>query len=169
MGSWDVRVIDQDGEPWFVLADVCRVLEIGNPSDAARRLDEDEKAALDIIDTSSNGVRQSRLLTGISEPGLYSVILTSRTLRAAPFKRWVTHEVLPSIRRHGIYVSGQEKVRTGEMTLAELGPSYSPESACRRVSASTSSRSARMRTSSASPRAASQSIRACSATLRTSS
>lgn len=106
-----VRVIDRDGAPWFVLADVCRVLEIGNPSDAATRLDEDEKgvaiidplrnAAVGIADTSRDGGPQS--CTIINESGLYSLILTSRKPAAKRFKKWVTGTVLPAIRRTGRY------------------------------------------------------------------
>ncbi|MFC3227312.1 phage antirepressor [Marinibaculum pumilum] len=96
--GWGVRVVIRDGEPWFVLADVCRVLEIGNPSDAARRLDDDERG-VDSIDTPS-GVQEMLI---INESGLYSLILTSRKLAAKRFKKWVTAEVLPTIRRTGGY------------------------------------------------------------------
>lgn len=94
-----VRISDREGEPWFVLADTCRVLEIGNPSDAARRLDDDEKDALDIIDPMGRPQRA----TVINESGLYSLILTSRKEAAKRFKTWVTKEVLPSIRKTGSY------------------------------------------------------------------
>ncbi len=94
----EVRIIPRDGNPWFVLADVCRVLEVGNPSDAARRLDDDEKG-VDTIDTL--GGRQDG--TVINESGLYSLILTSRKPEAKRFKKWVTSEVIPAIRRTGQY------------------------------------------------------------------
>lgn len=97
--STQVRVQLIDGEPWFVLADVCKVLEIGNPSDAARRLDEDEKDALDIIDP----IGRPQTATIINESGLYSLILTSRKPEAKAFKKWVTAEVLPTIRKTGSY------------------------------------------------------------------
>lgn len=93
------RVIDRNGEPWFVLTDVCRELEIGNPSDAARRLDDDERDALDIADPI--GRRQRTNI--INESGLYSLILTSRKEAARRFKKWVTAEVLPAIRKTGGY------------------------------------------------------------------
>lgn len=92
------RILDKDGEPWFVLTDVCRELGIGNPTDAANRLDDDEKG-IDSIETL--GGRQ-KIIT-ISESGLYSLILTSRKEGARRFKKWVTAEVLPSIRRTGRY------------------------------------------------------------------
>lgn len=96
------RIIDRNGEPWFVLADVCGELGIGNPSDAARRLDDDEKDALDIIDP----MQRTQRATIINESGLYSLILTSRKPEAKRFKKWVTSEVLPSIRRTGRYGGG---------------------------------------------------------------
>lgn len=95
-----VRTIMQNGEPWWVLADVCKVLEIGNPSDAARRLDADEKHALDIIDP----IGRTQTATIINESGLYSLILTSRKPAAKRFKKWVTSEVLPAIRKTGGYM-----------------------------------------------------------------
>lgn len=92
-------VIDRDGEPWFVLNEVCAKLDIANPSDAASRLDDDEKDVLGITDTI--GRVQKRVI--INESGLYSVILTSRKPEAKRFKKWVTSEVLPSIRKTGGY------------------------------------------------------------------
>ncbi|OZA00013.1 MAG: hypothetical protein B7X99_05750 [Rhizobiales bacterium 17-65-6] len=104
----EVRLIDRNGEPWFVLADVCRVLEIANSRDAAARLDDDEKADVGITDTSSNGVAQRREMTIINESGLYSLVLTSRKPAAKRFKKWVTADVLPTLRRTGVYVMGAE-------------------------------------------------------------
>ena len=100
----DVRLLDRDGEPWFVLADVCRVLEIGNPSDAAARLDDDEKMTLDNIEGHSGRRGGAQFFTIINESGLYSLILTSRKPAAKRFKKWVTSEVLPTLRRTGMYV-----------------------------------------------------------------
>ena len=87
----------------FVAADVCRALEI-EPT-ATRRLDDDEKSALRLTQTSSNGVEQGRDVTVVNEPGLYSLVLGSRKPEAKSFKRWITHEVIPSIRRHGAYAT----------------------------------------------------------------
>lgn len=94
-----VRVLDRDGTPWFVLADVCRVLEIANAPHAAARLDDDEKHTL----ANSDGIADPRAqsFTIINESGLYSLILTSRKPEAKRFKKWVTGEVLPTIRRTG--------------------------------------------------------------------
>ena len=93
-----VRVIMRGDEPWFVAADVCRVLEIGNTSDAIKRLDDDE-AALDTIEGS-----QRREMNTINESGLYALILTSRKSQAKRFRKWITSEVIPAIRRTGRYV-----------------------------------------------------------------
>ena len=94
----EVRTVEQGGEVWWVLADVCRVLEIQNNRNVARRLDEDEKG-VHLMDTLGGGQK----LTIISESGLYKVILRSDKPEAKPFRRWVTHEVLPAIRRDGAY------------------------------------------------------------------
>lgn len=96
------RIIDRDGEPWFVLADVCRECGIANPRDAASRLDDDEKDGVGITDAIGREQRQ----TIISESGLYSLILSSRVPGAKRFKKWVTAEVLPSIRKTGRYGRG---------------------------------------------------------------
>jgi prophage antirepressor-like protein len=97
-----VRTAMKDGNPWWVLKDVCSVLDIGNSRDVMARLDSDEKG-VDIIDTP--GGKQE--VSIINESGLYSVILVSRKPEAKKFKRWVTHEVLPSIRRHGLYATDE--------------------------------------------------------------
>ena len=95
-----VRVIkDGHGEPWFVLADVCKVLDIANPRNVTARLDDDEKNTVHLAD----GIRGNPNVTIINEPGLYSVVLRSDKPDAKPFKRWVTHDVLPSIRKTGSY------------------------------------------------------------------
>jgi prophage antirepressor-like protein len=94
-----VRVItDKQGEPWFVAADVCACLAIRNPSDALNRLDDDEKG---LGQTETPGGEQS--MSTVNEAGLYSLVLGSRKPEARRFKRWVTHEVLPAIRRTGRY------------------------------------------------------------------
>ncbi|MCY1705849.1 BRO-N domain-containing protein [Pannonibacter sp. SL95] len=95
----EFRVVDRDGEPWFVLTEVCKKLEIANPSDAASRLDDDEKDALGITDA----IGRRQRTTIINESGLYSVILRSNKPEAKRFKKWITSEVLPSIRKTGGY------------------------------------------------------------------
>jgi anti-repressor protein len=93
-----VRTVVRDSEPWFVAADVCGILGLGNPRSSVALLDEDEKG-VHTMDTP--GGEQS--VAVINEPGLYSLILRSRKPEAKAFKRWVTHEVLPAIRKTGRY------------------------------------------------------------------
>lgn len=93
-----VRSLMIDTEPWWVAADVCAVLEHSNPSMALAGLDEDEKGLSNI--ETPGGAQQMAI---INEPGLYSLILRSRKSQAKAFKRWITHEVIPSIRQTGSY------------------------------------------------------------------
>lgn len=93
-----VRTTVIGGEPWFVAADVCRALAIGNPSMALDRLDDDERTLIS-IEGASNG----KPVNGVNEPGLYSLVLGSRKPEAKAFKRWITHDVIPAIRKTGGY------------------------------------------------------------------
>lgn len=95
-----IRTLTIDGEPWFVAADVCRALEIGNPTDAMRRLDADERTLVS-IEGASNGLP----VNVVNEPGLYTLILGSRKPEAKAFRRWITHEVIPAIRKYGGYMT----------------------------------------------------------------
>ncbi|WP_175712602.1 BRO-N domain-containing protein [Burkholderia ambifaria] len=99
-----IRTTNQSGEVWFVAADVCTALEIGNPRQAVTRLDDDERDTFGIRDAL--GRQQDTVV--INESGLYSLILSSRKPQARAFKRWVTHEVLPSIRKTGRYESAAQ-------------------------------------------------------------
>lgn len=99
-GDSSLRVVEIDSQPWFVAKDVCGILELANHRSSIALLDEDEKG-VHTMDSPSG----SQEMTVISEPGLYSLILRSRKPEAKAFKRWVTHEVLPSIRRHGMYAT----------------------------------------------------------------
>lgn len=94
-----IRTILVDGEPWFVALDVCAVLGIRNPSDAVRGLDHDEVGTTEVVDAAG---RSQQVIT-ISEPGLYGLLARSRRPEARPFRRWVNHEVLPTVRRTGSY------------------------------------------------------------------
>lgn len=96
----EIRTIEKDGEPWFVLADVCKVLELSNPSKVADRLEPDEKANFEL------GLRGGAT-NCINESGLYAVVLRSDKPKAKLFRRWVTNEVLPTIRKHGAYMTDQ--------------------------------------------------------------
>ena len=97
--SHEVRTVEQDGEPWFVLKDVCKVLGLTTPARVAERLDSDEVSLTHLTD--SMGRQQET--TVINESGLYNVILRSDKPEAKPFRKWVTSEVLPSIRKTGSY------------------------------------------------------------------
>ena len=92
---------DEAGEPWFVAKDVCDILELNNVTEALRPLDDDEKSNFRNSEVAQNGGRAPLI---ISEPGLYKLIMRSRKLEAKEFQRWVTHEVLPQIRRTGGYI-----------------------------------------------------------------
>jgi prophage antirepressor-like protein len=100
-----LRTVEINGELWWVLKDVCNILDIKNSGDVASRLDDDEKG-VGLIDTL--GGKQNMVI--INEFGLNSVILLSAKPEAKQFKRWVTHEVLPSIRKHGGYLT-QDKIQ----------------------------------------------------------
>jgi len=96
---------DKAGEPWFVAKDVCDILELGNTTNALRALDEDEKTNFTNCNVAQNGGRAPLI---ISEPGLYKLIMRSRKPEAKEFQRWVTHEVLPQIRKTGGYIPTSE-------------------------------------------------------------
>lgn len=96
-----IRVVERDGEPWFVAADVCRALDVVNSRDAVARLDTDEKNTVVLTDGTPGNPQK----TVVNEPGLYTLILGSRKPEAKAFKRWVTHEVIPSVRKHGAYIT----------------------------------------------------------------
>lgn len=97
-----VRAVTLAGEPWFVAADVCRALGLGNSSDVIKRLDEDERTLVS-IEGASNGLP----VNAVNEPGLYALILGSRKPEAKAFKRWITHEVIPAIRKTGGYIAAK--------------------------------------------------------------
>lgn len=111
-----VRTTVIDGEPWFVAADVCRALEIGNPRQAMTRLDNDEKNTV----TLNDGIKGNPNKTVVNEPGLYSLVLGSRKPEAKAFKRWITHEVIPSIRKNGGYIAGQDTLSDNELMARAL-------------------------------------------------
>lgn len=112
----EVRTVEMGGEPWFVLKDVCGVLDIADHKVVARRLDEDEVCQTPLTD--SMGRQQSTTI--INESGLYHVILRSDKPEAAPFRKWVTSEVLPSIRKNGGYIAGQEQLTPEELMAKAL-------------------------------------------------
>ena len=108
-----IRVKEIDGEPWFVVKDVCGALGLENTTKAMSRLDRDEFTSSKVTDSS--GREQESYL--VNEPGLYSLVLSSRKPEAKAFKRWVTHEVLPAIRKTGGYMVVKDE-ETPEETMA---------------------------------------------------
>lgn len=110
-----IRTTVIENVPWFIAADVCRALDISNSRDAISRLDDDEKG---VVSTDTPGGTQA--MQAINEPGLYSLVLGSRKPEAKSFKRWITHEVIPSIRKTGGYIAGQEKMSDDELMAAAL-------------------------------------------------
>ena len=119
-----VRVVDMNGEPWFVARDVCECLELGNPRTSIALLDEDEKG-VHTMDTPGGAQEMSI----VSEAGLYSLILRSRKPEAKAFKRWITHEVLPAIRKHGGYLTPAklEEALTDPDTIIRLATNLKAE------------------------------------------
>lgn len=109
-----VRTDSKDDAVWFVAADVCRVLDLGNTAMAVERLDADEKG-ISIIDTPGG----NQQMVVVNEAGLYALILTSRKPQAKEFKRWVTHEVLPSIRKRGLYAV-DEVLKNPDLLISAL-------------------------------------------------
>ena len=113
-----VRTTTKDGEPWWIARDVCKILDL-DVNSGARGLDDDEKA-LQIVQTPGG----PQEMTLISEPGLYSLILRSRKPEARQFRRWITHEVIPAIRRTGAYDANQQKLTA---LLERYGDVMTPE------------------------------------------
>ena len=110
----EIRTVQQDGEPWFVLKDVCGLLGISNHKMTVQRLDIDEVSQTDLIDSMG----RSQETTIVNESGLYNEILRSDKPEAKPLRKWVTGEVLPAIRKHGAYMTSET------LQAAILNPDY---------------------------------------------
>lgn len=110
-----IRTVNRDGEPWFVAKDVCDCLDVGNSRQALSRLDGDEKG---VILSDTPGGQQN--LSAVTEYGLYSLILSSRKPEAKEFKRWITHEVIPAIRKTGGYIGGADTMSDDEIMAKAL-------------------------------------------------
>lgn len=95
----EVRIVMAGGEPWFVLADLCKALDLSNPSMVADRIESDALSTAEVIDAIGR-TQQARI---VSEPGMYEVIFLSRKPEARAFRRWITGTVLPEIRKTGSY------------------------------------------------------------------
>lgn len=96
-----IRAIEKDGEPWFVAADVCRALGLEQVTRAMDRLDDDERGLVKV--THPQSPTKTMDVNAVNEPGLYHLVLCSNKPEAKAFKRWITHEVIPSIRKTGTY------------------------------------------------------------------
>lgn len=110
----EVRTVEKDGQPWWVLKDVCDILGVKNVTQMSQRLDEDERAMFNIGRQGETNI--------INESGLYNVIIRSDKPEAKPFRKWVTSEVLPSIRKHGAYMTPEKlhEVIMNPDTMIEL-------------------------------------------------
>ena len=126
-----IRTIEKDGEPWFVGKDVAAALGYKEPTKAAREKVDDDDKGVSKIDTPS-GIQE---MTIINESGLYSLVLSSKLPTAKKFKRWVTNEVIPSIRKHGAYMTPEtlERVLLSPDTLMQLAQNLKDEQEKRKV------------------------------------
>ena len=116
-----------NGEPWFVAKDICQALLIKNSRDAVSNLDEDEISDVVLTDTrSKNGATQRRTVTIVNESGLYGLIMQSRKPEAKPFRKWVTKDVLPALRKTGIYAAAGSLTRNGVDGIYYRGKKYYP-------------------------------------------
>lgn len=122
----EIRTVEKDGEPWFVGKDVAAVLGYSNTRDAlAKHVDDEDKNTVVIRD----GIQGNPNTIVINESGLYSLVLSSKLPNAKKFKRWVTSEVLPSIRKHGAYMTDQtlEQALTSPDFLIQLATQLKEE------------------------------------------
>lgn len=122
----EIRTITKNNEPWFVAIDVCNALDLKNPTVSVGRLDEDEVTKFNLGGLSG----ESNI---VSEYGLYNLILASRKKEAKKFKRWITHEVIPTIRKHGAYMTSEviEKTLSDPDYLIRLATNLKEEKAKR--------------------------------------
>ena len=107
-----IRTVTKDNEPWFVATDICKALDIKNVTQAIQRLDNDERSMFNIGRQGDTNC--------VNEYGLYNLVLASRKQGAKEFKRWITHEVIPSIRKSGGYIAGQETMSDTELMAKAL-------------------------------------------------
>lgn len=121
----NVRAVVKDGEPWFIASDVCESLGLSNPTVSVNRLDADERSKFNLG-------RQGEVNT-VNEYGLYNLVLGSRKPEAKAFKRWITHEVIPAIRKHGGYLTPDkvEEILTDPDSIIRLATQLKEERAKR--------------------------------------
>jgi len=117
----EIRTIQENGKLWFVASDACKALELSNPTMVMSRLDEDERSKFNLGRQGETNV--------VNEYGLYNLVLASRKPEAKQFKRWITHEVIPSIRKHGAYMTPQkiEEVLLNPDTIIQLATELKKE------------------------------------------
>lgn len=122
----EIRTVTKNNEPWFVAIDVCNALDLKNPTVSVGRLDEDEVTKFNLGGLSG----ESNI---VNEYGLYNLILASRKKEAKKFKRWITHDVIPSIRKHGAYMTTEviEKTLSDPDYLIRLATNLKEEKAKR--------------------------------------
>ena len=120
-----VRTVVVDGEPMFVAKDVCEILEIDDTRRASERLEDDERILIPVTDS----LGREQETWAVTESGLYSLVLGSRKAEAKSFKRWITHEVIPSIRKHGAYMTAEkiEEVLLNPDTIIKLATNLKAE------------------------------------------
>lgn len=131
----NVRVLtDEHDEPWFIAKDICDVLGLSNVSIALNSLDEDEVAKIDPKNYLGSESRSNQSVNIISESGFYKLVMRSRKPVAKEFQRWVTHDVLPSIRKHGAYMTEQtvERILSDPDTLIRLATDLKHEREARK-------------------------------------
>lgn len=124
-GDREIRVLDKEGEPWFVAKDVCDALGIANNRDALNKLDDEEKVTVGLTDAQAGSGMQSISL--VSESGMYTLVLRCRDAvnkGSVPhaFRKWVTAEVLPAIRKHGVYEKPIVVKKDHQSTATQLTP-----------------------------------------------
>lgn len=126
-----IRVTELNGEPMFCLADVCSAVKLTNPSNVKSRLDNEDTQLIDLhaLSGDDNVIIGNSMATFINETAFYDVLLFSSSDNVKPFRHWVTHEVLPSIRKHGAYLSNEaiEKTLTDPDYLIKLATTLKEE------------------------------------------
>ena len=120
----DIRITDDNGDIWFVAKDVCDILGIKNTTDAIKPLDDEEKMTLDNFEGHSGKAGGAQMINIISESGFYTLVLRSNKPEAKPFRRWVTKDVLPQIRKTGSYSLLKEQPKLPDGVIDGEGCSY---------------------------------------------
>lgn len=113
-----IRAIEKDGEPWFVAADVCRALGLEQVTRAMDRLDDDERGLVKV--THPQSPTKTMNVNAVNEPGLYHLALCSNKPEAKAFKRWITHDIIPAIRKTGGYIHGADSMTPDELMAKAL-------------------------------------------------